>query len=83
MFKKQRQKITSREMKEERFKRIAGRRVQEILDKLWLLGNCSNKGNYYYTDEQVKKIFNAIDDRLKRIKTEFNKRKTKRGEFNL
>lgn len=83
MFKKQKQKTDSKEIKEERFKRIAGRRVQEILDKLRLLGNCSNKGNYYYTDEQVKKIFNAIDDEWRKVKSEFNKGKVKNKEFNL
>lgn len=70
-------------MKEERFKRIAGRRVQEIIDKLRLLGNCANRGNYYYTDEQVRKIFNAIDNEWKKVKSEFDKSKNKNKEFNL
>lgn len=83
MFKKQKTKIDSKEIKEERFKRIASRRVQEILDKLRLLGNCANKGNYSYSDEQVKKIFSAIDDEWKKVKSEFNKGKTKGKEFNL
>jgi len=83
MFKIQKPKIGSREIKEERFKRIASRRVQEILGKLRLLGNCANRGNYYYTDEQVKKIFSAIDDEWKKVKTEFNKGKNKEKEFNL
>ena len=32
-------------------------RVSEILNKLRLLGNCSNKANYHYTEEQTRKIF--------------------------
>ena len=83
MFGKSKQKIDRKAIKEERFKRIAGRRVQEILDKLRLLGNCANRGNYYYTEEQVRKIFNAIDDEWKKIKIEFNKRRNKNREFNL
>ncbi len=72
----------NKKWKEERFKRIASRRVQEILDKLRLLGNCANQGNYSYTDEQVKRIFSAVDEEWKKIKSEFKKGKTNK-EFNL
>ena len=83
MFKKQKQRGDNRGIKEERFKRIASRRVKEILNKLRLLGNCSNHGNYYYTDEQVRKIFNAVDKEWKKVKLGFNKNKTKNKEFDL
>ena len=83
MFKKQKPQADRKEIREERFKKIASRRVQEILDKMRLLRNCANKGNYYYTDEQVRKIFSAIDDEWKKVKSEFNKGKSKNKEFNL
>ncbi len=83
MFRKSKPKVDSKIIKEERFKRIASRRVQEILGKLRLLGNCANRGNYYYTDEQVRKIVNAIDEDWKKVKSDFNKGKTKGKEFNL
>lgn len=83
MFKKSKPKIDSKAIKEERFRKVASRRVKEILNKLRLLGNCSNKGNYYYTEEQVRKIFNVIDDEWKKVKLDFNKGKTKEREFNL
>lgn len=83
MFKKPKPKIDSKVVKEERFKRIASRRVKEILGKLRLLGNCANCGNYYYTDEQVRKIINVIDDEWKKVKGGFNKGKNKNKEFNL
>ena len=83
MFGKTNNKKNRNEIKEERFKRIASRRVQEILGKLRLLGNCANKGNYSYSDEQIRKIFTAIDDEWKKVKSEFNKGKTKGKEFNL
>jgi hypothetical protein len=83
MFGKTKPKADSKTIKEERFKRIASRRVQEILDKLRLLGNCANRGNYSYTDEQVRKIFSAVDDEWKKVKIEFNKGKNKGKEFNL
>lgn len=69
--------------KEERFKKVAGRRVQEILNKLRLLKNCANKGNYSYTEEQVNKIISTIDAEWKKVKSEFNNSKPKREEFSL
>jgi len=83
MFGKSKPKTDSKTIKEERFKRIASRRVQEILNKLRLLGNCANRGNYHYTDEQVRKIFSAVEDEWKKVKSEFNKGKNKGKEFNL
>jgi len=83
MFKKQKPQVDSKAVKEERFKRIASRRVKEILNKLRLLGNCANRGNYHYTDEQVRKIFNAVDEEWKKVKIGFNKGKNKNKEFDL
>jgi len=60
------------ETKEERFKRIATARTRRILDGLRLLGNCANTSYYSYTEEDVKKIFTAIEKELKRVKTLFN-----------
>ena len=60
------------ESKEERFKRIASRRTQEILSKLRLLSNCSERGNYSYSEEQVRKIFSTIENSLKETKMKFN-----------
>ncbi|MDZ7694752.1 MAG: hypothetical protein U5K69_27145 [Balneolaceae bacterium] len=39
----------------ERFEKVAGKRVQFILEKLDLLGNCANQSNYDYSEEDVKK----------------------------
>jgi len=54
--------------KEERFKKVASRRVQEILNKMRLLKNCANKSNYFYTEEQAKKIIFAIDSEWKKVR---------------
>lgn len=84
MFNKTKPKtIESKNVKEERFKRIATRRVQETLNKLRLLKNCANTSNYSYTDEQARKIINTIDDEWKKVKMEFNKNKPKGEEFRL
>jgi len=65
------------EEKKERFVRIAENRTNKILEQLRLLGNCSNKNNYFYTDEDVKKIFSVIDVELKNTKARFNAKSNK------
>ena len=82
MFGKQ-NKLNKRTTKEERFKKVASRRVQEILNKLRLLKNCANKGNYSYTEEQINKIVSTIDAEWKKVKSEFNNSKPKKEEFSL
>ena len=69
--------------KEERFKKVAGRRVQNILNQMRLLRNCANTGNYSYTEEQTNKIFKAIDEQWKHVKSDFNKHKSKHSRFSL
>ena len=81
MFKKK-EEIPAKS-REERFKVVASRRVQEILNKMRLLRNCANKANYEYTEEQVNKIFRTIDEEWKNVKSEFNKHQTKHKEFKL
>ena len=62
----------TKETKRECFVRLAEARTNKILDMMKLLGNCSNKSNYDYTDEDVKKIFGAIEKELKNTKAKFN-----------
>lgn len=59
------------ETKRERFVRLAEARTNKILDMLQLLGNCSSKSNYEYTDEDIKKIFNALEKEMKNTKNKF------------
>lgn len=61
-----------RETKRERFIRLAEARTNKILDMLKLLGNCSNKSNYDYSEEDIKKIFSAIDKETKNARAKFN-----------
>lgn len=60
------------ESKRSRFEKVAGNRVQHIIDKLDLLGNCSNKNNYEYSEEDVKKMFNVIREQVKLAESKFN-----------
>lgn len=59
------------ETKRECFVRLAETRTNKILDMLRLLGNCSSKGSYEYTEDDVKKIFGAIEKEVKNTKNRF------------
>jgi hypothetical protein len=51
--------------KRQRFERVAGNRVQSIIEKIDSLSNCSNKNNYSYSEQDVKKMFSSIRAKLK------------------
>ena len=59
------------ETKHERFKRIAAKRTNDVLEKIRILGNCSNRSSYKYTSEEINKIFSEIDKQLKLTKARF------------
>ncbi len=69
------------EPKEVRFKRVAERRTRAILRDLRILGNCGNRGNYSYTENEVRKIFTEVEQALKGAKAKFHFPKEK--EFKL
>lgn len=73
----------AKETKWERFVRIAEARTNRILDNMRLLGNCSSKSNYEYTDEDIKKIFGALEKELKQTKNQFLGVDSKEERFTL
>ena len=73
----------AKETKRERFVRLAEARTNRILDDLRLLGNCSSKSNYQYTDDDVRKIFNAIEKEVKQAKARFQGGDSKEERFRL
>ncbi len=64
--------MATSETKRERFVRLAEARTNKIIDMIRLLGNCSSKSNYEYTDEDVRKIFGAIEHEMKNARAKFN-----------
>jgi len=62
---------TKKEDRAARFKRVAQRRTENVLNSLRILGNCANKSTYQYTEEDVAKIFRAIEKQLYLTKSEF------------
>ncbi len=59
------------ETKEERFERVVQKRVQNVLDSLRRLSQCANRRMYVWNDEQLIKIWAAIDNELKGCKEGF------------
>lgn len=60
------------ESKSEKFQRLAEKRTNEIINKIHLIGNLSNRRNYDYSEKQILEIFKAIDDELKKSKKKFD-----------
>ena len=48
-----------------RFEKVAGNRVQKVLDTLQLLKNCSNRNNYEFTEKDVNQMFSEITKAVK------------------
>lgn len=48
-----------------RFEKVAGNRVQRVLDTLQLLKNCSNRNNYEYSESDVTQMYSEISKALK------------------
>lgn len=60
-----------KEEKTERFKRLAATRTNEILNKLRILSNCSNRSAYEYSEDDISKIFTAIEKAAKEARSKF------------
>lgn len=54
-----------KETKRERFVRVAEQRTQKVLDDLKTLSKCAHPSVYEMTDEDIEKIFAAIDEAVK------------------
>jgi len=63
--------IMKGENKKQRFIRVAEKRVQNVLDSIKKLSQCSNRRMYDWDDAQLKKIWDAIGTELKNCKDSF------------
>lgn len=57
--------------RKDNFRRLAEKRTNEILRRLKILGNCSNRSSYDYSEDEINKIFSEIEKRLKEVKAKF------------
>lgn len=73
--------IMTKESKSHKFKRLAKSRGELATKYLQLLGNLSNRNNYEYTAEEVRKVFSVIEEELKHAKSRFNSKKKREISF--
>lgn len=57
--------------KREKFIRLAEQRVNRAMNDIRLIGNLSNRNAYSFTDDDVKKIFKALQKELDQAKSRF------------
>ena len=74
-------KKTIAETKTEIFIRLAKPRVERVLKALSILSNCSNRSNYEYTQEQIDKIFNTLNEAIIETEKKFTKSKKEAESF--
>lgn len=58
--------------KKDRFKRLATLRTNEVLYRLKVLSNCSNRQLYEYDEKEIDKIFSEIEKKVKEVKSKFH-----------
>jgi hypothetical protein len=69
------------ETSRQRFIRIAPKRVERLLREIKLIGNLANRNHYDYTEDEVEKIFNAVESEVRISRGKFSFRRTERFEL--
>jgi hypothetical protein len=64
----------SKENDRSKFVVLAEKRVRRALKDIKLIGNLSNRSNYSYTDEDVKKIHRALQNAVNEVKARFERK---------
>lgn len=68
-----------KESKEDKFLRLSKGRIDKIEDAIDNLGKLSDKYAYSYTDEQIDKMFDYIENKLQKAKDQFKNKKSSGG----
>lgn len=61
--------------KRERFLYLAEKRTNSIISQLRILSHCSNKALYEYSDAEIEKIFEAIENSISDARSKFRSKK--------
>ena len=69
--------------KRDNFIRLAEGRVTRAIDSIRVIGNLSNRSNYEYTEEDSRKIIDALQAEIAALKIQFKPRQASRGNFKL
>lgn len=72
--------MSKTETKREKFVRLAEARTNKIINMIQLLGNCSNASAYEYTQQDIDKMFAAIESELKEAKKKFSNKTDNKKE---
>ena len=67
------EKISKKQARRIRFLRVAQRRTLKLLKAIRVLAKCSNRSAYEYSENDVLKIFNAVQRELDRARGSFSK----------
>jgi hypothetical protein len=60
------------EEKLQAFERVAEKRVSDLIRRIRLVGNLSNRSNYAYSERHVRHIFAALERELKLARSRFD-----------
>lgn len=69
------------ESKSDAFRRLATKRTNTVINHLRILEHCANPQLYEYSQDDVKRMFRAIETELKTVKAKFSN--SSRSEFQL
>src|SRR5689334_7958828 len=69
--------------KRQKFIQLAEARVARALNDIRLIGNLSNRSAYEYADDDVRKIFRALQKELEAAKSRFGEAGSREIEFRL
>jgi hypothetical protein len=67
-------------VKRENFVRLAESRVTRAIEALRVIGNLSNRSNYEYNEEDIKKIINTLQTEINSLKSQFVIRTTAKNK---
>lgn len=62
----------SKETKKQRFDKVSSKRTEKIIDLIRLLGNCANKNNYVYDEQDALVLFQKIENALDEARACYN-----------
>ena len=69
-----------KKVKHDNFTRLATGRTNKVLTALSHLGNCSSRSSYSYSEEEVEKIFGAIQSKVDETRAKFMPKAKKEEE---
>ncbi len=71
------------ETRREAFVRLAERRTNVVLDRIRILSNLANPYAYEWEEEDIRRIFGAIEEELRFSRQRFQRKHRRRREFKL